>query len=363
MRGEADVKTGVVEPAKEPAAHRGQDQFHARDGPQFLFHSQGDFIHRAQAGAFRAGHVDVELAFVHVGGEIFLPDQTVERRRGDHDEEGEACHPPAIPEGPAQNSGVKQVDRAIEAGPRGRFVPSLFRAAALRPQEPGAHHGSEREGNQEADEHRHGGGEAELVKEPARDARHERDGHKDDHQAERGGHHRQPDVLGRGPRGGERPHLLFLDESKYILKHDDGVVDHDADHENEGEHGHAIERESEGFHHAEGGDDRGGNGHRRDEGRAPIAHEQEHDETGEDAAQDEVNLDLVQRLVDIARLVADHFDPHIRRKLGRQLAQFLLHALDHSHRVRARLPDDIERHSGRAVQPGDGALLFRPIFG
>ena len=59
-------------------------------------------------------------------------------------------------------------------------------------------------------------------------------------------------------RGGlERRHPLLLDEAEDVLQHDDGVVDDDADHQHQREHRHAVEREVERRHHAEGRDDRG----------------------------------------------------------------------------------------------------------
>src|SRR5205814_8293879 len=117
------------------------------------------------------------------------------------------------------------------------------------------------EGHQQADHDRHGGGEAELVEEAAGDRGHERHRHEDDDQRQRGGHDRQADVGGGLAGGLERPHLLLLDEPEDVLQHDDGVVDDDADHEHQGQHRHAVEREVQRPHHAEGGDDRGGDGH------------------------------------------------------------------------------------------------------
>ena len=44
-----------------------------------------------------------------------------------------------------------------------------------------------------------------------------------------------------------------------------------------------------------------------------LAHEGEHDQAGQDAAQDQVQVDLVQRGVDVARLVADDLQLDVRR--------------------------------------------------
>src|SRR5262249_57832628 len=66
---------------------------------------------------------------------------------------------------------------------------------------------------------------------------------------------------------------LFRSEPEDVLEHDDGVVDHDADHQHEREHGHAVQGEVQRPHHAEGRDDRGRDGHGGDERRAPRSEE------------------------------------------------------------------------------------------
>ena len=43
--------------------------------------------------------------------------------------------------------------------------------------------------------------------------------------------------------------LLLFDEAEDVFQHDDGVVDHDADHQDQRQHGHAVEREIQRPHH------------------------------------------------------------------------------------------------------------------
>ena len=96
----------------------------------------------------------------------------------------------------------------------------------------------------------------------------------------------RPDLRRGGPRGLKRPHLLLLDEAEDVLQHDDGVVDDNAHHQHQGEHGHAVEGEVERLHHAEGGDDGSGDGDRGDDHGAPVAHEQQHHQAGQNAARE-----------------------------------------------------------------------------
>ena len=83
---------------------------------QFLLDLQRHVVDRAQAGAFRRGDAHVELAFVHVAGQIFLPHQLVERHGGGHDQQRQAGHQPAMAHGPAQNAGVGAVNARVETG-------------------------------------------------------------------------------------------------------------------------------------------------------------------------------------------------------------------------------------------------------
>ena len=75
-----------------------------------------------------------------------------------------------------------------------------------------------------------------------------------------------------------------------------------------------------------------------------------------------MRLDLVKRGFDIARLVANDFDLDVRRQLRTDAGQRLFQSLDHFHRVRARLPANIERHRGNAVETRKRTLLFRAVF-
>ena len=148
-----------------------------------------------------------------------------------------------------------------------------------------------------------------------------------------------------------------------VFENDDGVVDDDADHQDEREHGHAVQREIERLHHAEGGDHGSGNRHRRDDHGPPVPHERQHDEAGQDAAEQQVIVNLPERLVDVARLIADDFQLHIARQLRPHALELFLHAFDDGDGVRARLAADIQRHGGDAVKPCGRTLLLGPVLG
>ena len=98
--------------------------------------------------------------------------------------------------------------------------------------------------------------------------------------------------------------------------------------------------------------------------RAPAAHERQHHQAGEDAAQDQVQVDLVQRRVDVARLVADDLAASRRREAAAAHARSS--ALTPSITSTVLAPD-CRRTSrvtvGTPFEPRQRALLLGAVLG
>ena len=138
--------------------------------------------------------------------------------------------------------------------------------------------------------HRHADRHRELLVQRPGDAGHERnrEEHRQQHQGgrdHRPGHlpHRLP---GRGPRllPGLRHHAL------HVLHHHDAVVHHHPDGQDGREQGDHVGREAQRVERRVGADERDRDGERRDEGRAPVAEEEEGDRDDQDEG-DEQGLD------------------------------------------------------------------------
>ena len=71
----------------------------------------------------------------------------------------------------------------------------------------------------------------------------------------------------------------------------------------------------------------------------------------------------VDGAVDEARLVAHHLQVDVRGQDGAELVELRLHAVDHLHRVGARLLADDELDRVLAVQPGEAARLDDAVLG
>ena len=76
-----------------------------------------------------------------------------------------------------------------------------------------------------------------------------------------------------------------------------------------------------------------------------------------------MHVDLVQRLVDVARLVTDDFHADVGGQLRLHLGELGLHAFDHGHGIRARLAAHVEAHGRHAVQARERARLLRAVLG
>ena len=118
--------------------------------------------------------------------------------------------------------------------------------------------------------------------------------------------------LVRGGRRREAVGDLALD----VLDDHDGVVDDDADGEDEAEQSQVVEREAERRHDGERADERHRDGDDRDDGRAPGLQEDDDDENHERDRLEQGHIDFVDRVLDEGRRVVDDavFEP--RREIA-----------------------------------------------
>ena len=86
---------------------------------------------------------------------------------------------------------------------------------------------------------------------------------------------------------------MLLHHALDVLDHHDGVVDHDADRQHDGEQRHRVGRIADGVEHDEGADQAHRHGDGRDQGGAQAAEEQEHHEHHEHEGLDQRLLHLV----------------------------------------------------------------------
>ncbi len=325
---DAHVATARAHAADKSPARVAEHQAHQRDSPQLGFHGAHDIVHSCETGSLRRGEVEIEFRLIHIAGDVLLAHEVIKGHRREHHEGGQCHDDQAMSHRPPQHSFVAPVNPGVETSPGSGLMLVAASGCILGTKHARAHHRSEREGNQQADQNCHRRGNSELVEKPARDAGHEGNRNKDYDQADGSRHHRQPDLGGGRARRLKRVHLLFLDEAEDVFQDNDGVIDDDTDHQHKSEHGHAVERKIERPHHAEGGHDRRRNRDGGNDGGSPTAHERQHDQSCQDAAQNQVDGDFMERGVDITRLIANDLDLHVRRNLTLDPGKIFFHRFD-----------------------------------
>ncbi len=152
---------------------------------------------------------------------------------------------------------------------------------AVRLQQDGGQGRRQGQGVERRDDRRDGDGQGELAVEQARQAGEEggRHEHRAQHQRrgdDRAGH------LGHGLFGRLDRRAAKRDVALDVLDHDDGVVDHDADGQDQAEQGQGVQPEAQHHHDREGADQRHGHGDQRDDRGAPALQEQDHHEDHQD---------------------------------------------------------------------------------
>ena len=120
--------------------------------------------------------------------------------------------------------------------------------------------------------------------------------------------------------------------------------------------------EAEQLHEGERADDRRRDGKCGDERDAKVPDEEKDDQAREQAAEDQVQLDVFERSPDESRLVVADADLKILRQLRLNALEALLYAVDDFHRVRARLLANLHAERRRAAQACRAADLLNAIL-
>src|ERR1019366_5591621 len=313
--------------------------------------------------SLRSADEDVVLRLIVLRHEV-LANEHKQGRNGEHDDHAGRDDDTAMRHAPGEHAGVPDIEVSENERVLGRVlgVAGCGRSRIGRLDEAGAKHRGKGEGDEQGNRDGKGRGEAEGAHEAAHDAAHEAHRQEDSQQAQGGGHDGEADFLGASNRRLKRRHVLFLDEAVDILEHDDGVVNHDAHHQGERQHGDRVEGETHGGHQGEGGDDGSGNGDGGDQGGADIGQEEKDDDGREEAALDQVVLDLIHSGLDKDGLIADHLRGDIGRQRGGDFHGPLFDRLGGGDGVDAALFGHDQGHGRDTIEAGGGARFLIAIL-
>ena len=216
-------------------------------------------------------HISLILCRKESGGS---PDEANQRKR--HEHEGEECHQVATANHACDDPRVPPLELRIDAiEPSEKQIFHAIRIGCPEPER--ALRGLERHRVDAADEGRDRNHQRELTVHLADDSRQESGWQKNGHQNQRDRHDGSEEFLHGGNRGILR-RFAPLQMLGRTLDHDDGVIHHDADGEDDAEQGEGIDAKAHGGHPRKGPDDcyrdRGG----RDERCPPILEEYNDDQ-------------------------------------------------------------------------------------
>ncbi len=148
-----------------------------------------------------------------------------------------------------------------------------------------------------------------------------------------------------------------------VLDDDDGIVDEQADGERQAEEAHRVDAEMAEVHERERRRDRCRDCERADDGAVPVAKEPEHDDDGEEAAEDQIFPDVViHGLRDTRSIVAHEVDGDAGRQVVLQPVERFLNVGRDAHGVAARLLADLDADGRRAVVAAERRRFFHRIF-
>ena len=147
-----------------------------------------------------------------------------------------------------------------------------------------------------------------------------------------------------------------------VLDHHDGVIDHDADGQDQTEEGDVVQAEAEGGHDGEGADDGDGDGDQRDEGGPPVLQERQ-DDNGDQHHRLQQGLHHVgDRLADERRGVVGDCVVNPLREVRLELLHLGPDPASDVQRVGAGQLKDGQAHGRVAVEGAAEAVVLRAQF-
>ena len=290
-----------------------------------------------------------------------LRDRLEQHRRHHEGAEGDGQHQPRQAHRPSQRPSIalRQLRETPLEHPQQRIV-LLVVIDRLQPSR--AKHWRQGQRHDARDQDGEGDHQAELVEHAADDTAHEENGDEDRNQRQCHRHDREADLPGALERGFHRLFARF-DMTDDVLQHDDGIVDHEAHGEGQGQQRYVVDRVAAEIHAGEGADHRNRQGDRRDHGCAEAAQEEIDGDDDQDRRQGQRKLDVGDRLADGLGPVGEQVDFDTGRQFGLDLRDDRLDPIDHFDRVGIGLAIDTHHDGAGPVQPARHLVVLDAVDG
>src|SRR5581483_6759018 len=298
-RLEGDEEKGVVgglSLAEEAETEDGGVVLDGRILGEDLFDFLAEGVGAVEGGGFGELDIDEAVALIFFGEEgrgQFAADE--HGGDGDAGEEEEADDAAADEKGAPMDVAVGGfAEDAVEPGEEaGEGAMGFFFGS----EQQGGQSRAERKGVEGGENNGDGNGESELLIEAAGDAGDENGGHEDGGKNEGDGDDGAGDLL-HGFESGIFGGKAFFDVALDGFDDDDGVIDDEADGEDEAEEGEGVDGKTKDGEEGEGADERDGDGEERNERGAPALEENIDDKNDEGESLPEGGEDFLDAAAD-----------------------------------------------------------------
>ena len=310
-------------------------------GHKHFFHRLGvvgAIFHRRALG--RGGRNN-EDATVFRGRQLLgqLPKQQRRRQAQQH---ATYCQRPGACQGPLQAVGIGLI-QACQAPLQKIVLPLLF-LAAMAMQPTGTQHGRQAQGDDTGDDYRRRQGKTEFTEQPPHVAAHKGNGHEHRHQCQRGCDHGKGHLPGTKIRS-HQPRLAFIDTALDVFQHDDGVIHHQADGQDQRQQGQHVDGK---IHHPEtnkGTDHRHRNSHRRDQSGAQVAKKGKDHRDHQHHGNPQGDQHLANRRPDKQGFIRVDIQMNIRWQALTHRIDFFAHPVRHRHGIGLGLAHNAQPNS------------------
>ena len=189
----------------------------------------------------------------------------------------------------------------------------------------------------------------------------EQQGREDRQQHDGRGHDREED-LARATLGGDQRRLAVVQTTLNVLDHHDGVIDHEADGQNQGQQRQQVQREAQRRQDDEGRQQTDRRHDRRDQ-RSPQAAQEDEVHQGHQGHGDaDGDPDLVDGVRGEDRVVGSDLDGHARRQGRPDFLDHLVDTIRDGEVVRLRLTGHGQADLVHAVAAEQTTIFFRGLL-
>ena len=329
-----------------------------RQAAQSLFDFRQDLIGPFERVAFRSDIGHLELALIVARDQV---DSQVgaDRNRRKEDEHADNHRDNPVPQRPGEDCAIERVDRPIDESPLGLMTG----VGGIELQKVGTQHRCEGERHKQAHDNRKRDGQSEAAEKPAHDPAHEGNRNEDNDQGEARGENGERDFPSPVMGSGSRVLPEFLHMPKNVLMNDHGVINHDADRENQRQHRDVVQRKTHVVHEEKRWNDRCRNGERRNDRGPPVPDEQQDRGRNQDGGEQQVKIHFGHRFANEAGLILNNLDLDVRGKRLLDPRQSNLDRIRDRHGIGPRLPLHEQADGVLSVEATETSRFFDRILG